>query len=527
MLTAALRSIVSVWSTLTKSHRCVPARVPLLARPAMLRSTGSLHAIEPISHPPRRGLTIIEMMVSLASVMLLMMAYVTLFSDVGGRIGDARSMIELTNRMRSASHRLRSDLEAHTCDLLPWQRPEAGAGYFEIIDGELRDLPLDLSTVTDVSSTLWDETHPILGDTDDVLMFTVRSKDGPFTGKYNGQQVQSEVAEVVWFLRPTMKADGTTLADPLTYTLYRRVFLVMPTYQNNPTNITEAPDTDEPKLATKQFYENNDISVHTDTVNSKLVANTLGDLTKRECRYGHQPNPNDFPHKISGAYIVPFGGIFDDAADPKYRIDLATTNTTRYGEDVVLTNVLAFDVQVWDPTAPVYPSNGVAVAPGDPGFKTSVTGNPPNYNSPSALGAFVDLNWAKTTAGGRAIGSIPTINYLSTTRPMSPFYSQGEGQKSKLSADQNGGAATYDTWSYHYENDGVDQHGDSKKDQGTDGFDNDTSGAGFGIVDDPGERETSPPYPVPLRGIKIRIRCYEPDARQVHEVNVVESFVPQ
>src|SRR5262249_51464392 len=90
--------------------------------------------------------------------------------------------------------------------------------------------------------------------------------------------------------------------------------------------------------------------------------------------------------------------------------------------------------------------------------------------------------------------------------------------------------ATYDTWSYHYEHDGLNQDafnpikyahnskldsppgngstigdddpntssdtnpaiGSSVVDQGTDGFDND----GNGIVDDPGERETSPPYPV-------------------------------
>jgi hypothetical protein len=84
--------------------------------------------------------------------------------------------------------------------------------------------------------------------------------------------------------------------------------------------------------------------------------------------------------------------------------------------------------------------------------------------------------------------------------------------------------ATYDTWSYHYEHDGIQQpNGGNNPDIGTNGFDDD----GNGIVDDIGERETSPPYPVPLRGIKIRIRCYEPDSRQVHEISVVHSFVPE
>ncbi len=117
---------------------------------------------------------------------------------------------------------------------------------------------------------------------------------------------------------------------------------------------------------------------------------------------------------------------------------------------------------------------------------------------------------------------------------LSPFCSRGH-PKSQLEANFSPAsltAATYDTWSTHYEHDGLDQDNlptasnrDTKfgPDQGTNGFDDD----GNGIVDDIGERETSPPYPVPLRGIKIRIRCYEPDSRQVHEISIIHSFVPE
>ena len=103
-------------------------------------------------------------------------------------------------------------------------------------------------------------------------MFTVRSKEGPFTGKYwidyngNGvvdageiQTVQSEVAEVVWFLRPTLKADGTSPTDPPTFTLYRRVFLVLPTYQGNPVQVTQANYNAAP--------QNYDISLHRESGN--------------------------------------------------------------------------------------------------------------------------------------------------------------------------------------------------------------------------------------------------------------------
>jgi hypothetical protein len=56
-----------------------------------------------------------------------------------------------------------------------------------------------------------------------------------------------------------------------------------------------------------------------------------------------------------------------------------------------------------------------------------------------------------------------------------------------------------------------------------DGFDSNANG----IVDDTGELRTAPPYAVPLRGIQVKIRVFEPDSRQVREVTVVQDFLPQ
>jgi hypothetical protein len=80
----------------------------------------------------------------------------------------------------------------------------------------------------------------------------------------------------------------------------------------------------------------------------------------------------------------------------------------------------------------------------------------------------------------------------------------------------------YDTWSTHYEYDGVSQFG-GPADRATDGLDND----GKNGLDDAGERETQPPYPYPLRSIQVRIRAFDPDSRQVREVTIVEDFVPR
>ena len=82
--------------------------------------------------------------------------------------------------------------------------------------------------------------------------------------------------------------------------------------------------------------------------------------------------------------------------------------------------------------------------------------------------------------------------------------------------------AAYDTLSTHYEADGVDQDGQLGADQGTNGFDDD----GDGLIDEADEAETSPPYPVALRGIEVRIRCYEPSSRQISQVTVRHTFVP-
>jgi hypothetical protein len=80
----------------------------------------------------------------------------------------------------------------------------------------------------------------------------------------------------------------------------------------------------------------------------------------------------------------------------------------------------------------------------------------------------------------------------------------------------------YDTWSTHYEYDGVSQFG-GPADRATDGLDND----GKNGPDDAGERETQPPYPYPLRSIQVRIRAFDPDSRQIREVTIVEDFVPR
>jgi type II secretory pathway pseudopilin PulG len=519
------------------------------------------------SHQPpatlRSGLTLIEMLISLACVILLMLAYTQLFAEAGSRINDARAQIDVTNRLRSAQKQLTYDLTGATAHTSPGLRPEGGGGYFEIIEGRLRDTRIqeDDSGPTEVFETGLTP-YPI-GDVDDAIFLTVRKKNGNFTGKFGSQTIQSEVAEVVWFLRPTVQPDPANLgaanpalvAGPLTYTLYRRTFLVTPSYTGDfpgvpaPTAAPHIPPVANPPVLPPRvsFYDLYDVSARYDPVSGRYVANTLADLTKRECRYGHQVDNTTanrgFPHVVDNRWMWPFGVTFNttsgvpfDSTTSQYYID---TSHPRYGEDVVLTNVLAFDVQVWDPTAPVYVTSTtppVAVAPGDPGFNPSivtVTSPPPPkryFPLASSLGAYVDLNW------GASYGVVDGVYYPTTSDPpvsLSPFYSRGYSNSGLVATFYAGPTppsipAVYDVWSFHYEHDGINQDvvADGATpliDEGTDGFDNDNANG----VDDPGERETSAPYPAPLRGIKVRIRVYEPDTRQIREVSVVHSFVPE
>ena len=72
---------------------------------------------------------------------------------------------------------------------------------------------------------------------------------------------------------------------------------------------------------------------------------------------------------------------------------------TRYTEDVILNNVLGFDVKVWDPGAPVVaaattaPLRSVALMPGEPGYIAALAAVNTSTNVPLAFGAYVDLNY--------------------------------------------------------------------------------------------------------------------------------------
>ena len=135
-------------------------------------------------------------------------------------------------------------------------------------------------------------------------------------------------------------------------------------------------------------------------------------------------------------------------------------------------------MQVYSPGTLIREQDGVATEPDDLVYGGTAV----------AQGAYVDLGYTGFAAGtGPQFSSLPN--------PLSVGY------------------VSYDTYSTHYESGGV----------GTDGIDND----GNGVVDDNFERVAFPPYPQRLRGMKATLRVVERKSKQVRQVEVISSFVPE
>jgi prepilin-type N-terminal cleavage/methylation domain-containing protein len=456
----------------------------------------------------RRGMTLVEMLVAVTATLVLMTAVAQIFGIFGDTISGSRAVLDLDGRMRNVAWRLRSDLAGATARTLPPLASDAGEGYFEIIEGPATDA--DAAAGATVGQA----------DHDDAILLTTRNTDVPFIGRaptLSGTTIQgqsdtfeSTVAEVAWFARPTPNS------NPTTYTLYRRQLLVMgyvgaDPFHSNPGSNNSLAWSDAGSSWSDYYNLPCDVSVRRQ--GSTLFPNTLADLTRRESRFMHNVSG------MTGVTAFPSPFVDHQAATPEPGLIFDTTQ--RQGEDVILTNVLAFDVRVFDPGAPVFVTSGnTALVPGDPGFT----------NTPTASGAYVDL--------GHGVATNSLLTAVVAGGNAARFAGLGQARSGLRGTTTS--RRTYDTWSLHYEANGLNEDGvppfnDTVTDQGTDGLDNDGDGTfdepaydanGDGVYEDFGETETLPPYPVPLRGIEVRIRCYEPASRQVRQVTVRHTFVP-
>jgi type II secretory pathway pseudopilin PulG len=274
--------------------------------------------------------TLIEMLVTLAVLLIMMTLIVQVFQAATGTMSAAQAYQELDNQLRLLDSTIRSDLNGVTCRLTPPNDPKNNGGYLEYGENEFADIQGE--------------------DSDDYIRFTAKAPAGrPFTGRmwvapaipvssmtpaqfqqYLTTQpitITSEYAEIIYFLR-----NGN---------LYRRVILVAPERQsaiapsvsttsplNNPW-VYKDPSTGKVSLFTfnpsalgsiqVSWQGVNDLSAHpapratpvdgAGNLTNSVLLNTLGDLTNRENRWVYQRFGDDFLNLSGG---TPPDGLTDD-----------------------------------------------------------------------------------------------------------------------------------------------------------------------------------------------------------------------
>ncbi len=321
---------------------------------------------------------------------------------------------------------------------------------------------------------------------------------------------------------------------------------------------------------------------------SSVAANSLEDLSNPANRFAHvqiplvagTPGPDysmpvlALSPKIDSAYTLAEPGNLISAPStlplehqsgfihPAFML-----TGDRTGEDVLASDVLAFDVKGYDPAVPLYAlTTGGIVSPNDPGYGTALSDA---SNTAVGQGEFVDVGWGRkaqvhfvtptysTPIATRLAGQLSGVVANSTLPFSEALYKSGLALQSgtipfppAYSPNLVIFQPSYDTWHSKYEGDGVLQSeiaganvrglmhlrgASAPKDTfrvsgstyvpdcGTDGIDNNASAG----VDDLAELETSPPFPMDLRGVKVTIRMEDSSARTFNQMTVTKEFVTQ
>lgn len=176
-----------------------------------------MRPLPPRARPRRPGVTLVEMLVVVALLVLIMTILVQIFSSATGAITSSRAYAAINQDLRRVEALIRRDLVGDlsgsggiTAKMTPPNAPEDDRGYFVYGENALADLQGE--------------------DTDDYIAFTAKAPPGqPFTGTvvvaippdptnpqvlYHRIAVTSDYAEIIYFLR-----NGN---------LYRRVLLILP-----------------------------------------------------------------------------------------------------------------------------------------------------------------------------------------------------------------------------------------------------------------------------------------------------------
>jgi hypothetical protein len=243
------------------------------------------------------GFSLVELLVASTLALIAMSALATLFGTFGRTVSQTQTIVDLNARLRITAAQLRQDLFGITAQAKPWVRPEANAGYFEIVEG----------TGTDSTPA------GTLGDIDDRVMGTIVSLGKPFTGSIQGpsgiETLESCFAEVAWFC----EASGQTFEGKPLYNLYRRQLLVSATPGSGlfSTSVSATIDRNLTDLSVRD-------------AGTVKTANSLSDLSKPANRFW----------TVTGT--------------------AQRLQAPRLGEDIILPNVIGFDVRAYSTASSSY-----------------------------------------------------------------------------------------------------------------------------------------------------------------------------
>ena len=112
----------------------------------------------------RRGVTLIEMLVTVAMLVIIMTILVQVFQAATGALTAAQTVQQLDDELKLLDSTIRSDLAGATAKFTPPLDPSQNLGYFEYGENEFADIQGE--------------------DSDDYIRFTAKAPPGrPFTGR--------------------------------------------------------------------------------------------------------------------------------------------------------------------------------------------------------------------------------------------------------------------------------------------------------------------------------------------------------
>ena len=328
--------------------------------------------------------TVVELLIALTLSLILFIGVTELFSRVSGTMSETRATLNLSANLDGVELLLRQDL-ARIPRALTKKPTEIAAGATERVE-DLGYLEIVEGPDTLLSHPYVDEKgnkDATVGDVDDILAFTAKADPAtPFRGLIDGVIAERDYAEIIWFVRGN--------------TLYRRVRLIddqSPTLDptvNTMRNIDQRnrrfghlesdpfPSSlyyDQYSNLTAQYY------LRMPTLEETLSETwSLLDWRESLATFVSNPNPDlwEQPHFFPNNQDRKSGSLEKYVSVPRHH---------RAGEDIVLTNVLSFDIKVWCPTTRNFVDLG---APGTTWESSNQPMLPRTWDSWSVEGVYKD-----------------------------------------------------------------------------------------------------------------------------------------